>query len=117
MRELWLDQSPDLRCINLMCSKVGEPCICRLHVVLDKLSNLEVLSLASNELTSLPTALWERSALQKLDLSNNQLTEIPAEILKLQQLQEVNVCGNPGLDTSLLLAALPSLSALIKNRK
>lgn len=48
---------------------------------------LQVLSLASNELTSLPTALWERSALQKLDLSNNQLTEIPAEILKLQQLQ------------------------------
>ena len=48
---------------------------------------VQVLSLADNNLTSLPATLWDRTHLRSLDLSENQLQEVPQEICKLQQLE------------------------------
>ncbi|KAK9814942.1 hypothetical protein WJX73_002691 [Symbiochloris irregularis] len=87
IRVLMLARSDDLKCMNLLCSKVGEPCICRLHVVLSKLVNLEEISLAGNALTAVPAALWECAKLRKLDLSDNLLKELPADMSQLQQLE------------------------------
>ena len=67
--------------------QVGEPCICRLHRVLEQMTGLSVLSLAGNGLTSLPSSLWNLAGLQQLDLSDNKLTEIPKDIVRLSKLE------------------------------
>ena len=36
MRALDLRASADLRCVNMMCEKVGEACVCRVSRVLEK---------------------------------------------------------------------------------
>ena len=63
---------------------------------LGKLSNLEVLSLGSNNLNGeIPPELSRLSSLELLGLSNNQLTgEIPAEFDKLVSLVEAYLGGN-----------------------
>ena len=48
-----LQRSPDLLCVNLLCEKVGDPCICRLSRVLERLQHLQRLNLANNQLISL----------------------------------------------------------------
>jgi len=92
---LCLRRSPDLKCANLLCTKVGEPCICRLGVVLQKLVSVKALSLSENDLTEIPSSLWELHQLHFLDLSRNLLVDIPGDIGKLQNLQQLDVSGNP----------------------
>lgn len=76
--------------MNLMCEKVGDPCICRLSVVLEKLQHLEGLNLSGNKLISLPESVGQLQRLRYLDLSNNRLQTLPKSIQYLKQL-EVNM--------------------------
>lgn len=87
VESLDLQQSPDLLCVNLMCEKVGDPCICRLSGVLERLPQLKHLNLSQNQLTSIPESIGRLSQLVSLDLSNNKLTELPSSLRGLTQLQ------------------------------
>lgn len=82
-----LQQSPDLLCVNLLCEKVGDPCICRLSRVLERLQHLQRLNLANNRLISLPDSVGQLSQLQYLDLSHNKLTGLPDTMQHLRQLR------------------------------
>ena len=69
----------------------SEPCDADTPVawcrVLERLENLETLSLAANQLTSLPPAVFALQRLQTLDISNNCLAEVPPDIAGLKSLQ------------------------------
>mmetsp|Transcript_29622 Transcript_29622/g.73388 ORF Transcript_29622/g.73388 Transcript_29622/m.73388 type:complete len:143 (-) Transcript_29622:945-1373(-) len=96
LKALDLRGSADLLCVNMMCEKVGDPCICRLSRVLEKNgSELRSLCLAGNKLTQLPSSVFELPHLQVLDLSGNMLEEIPAEVVKLKSLKVIDVTNNP----------------------
>ncbi|CAN0304928.1 unnamed protein product, partial [Laminaria digitata] len=66
---LLLRKSEDLVCQNLMCSKLGEACLCRLAVHLSRLSGLRELNVAENDLGILPEPVFELPELEKLDIS------------------------------------------------
>ena len=87
-----LQESPDLLCVNLMCEKVGDPCICRLSRVLEKLHHLEGLNLAGNSLISLPESVGQLEQLQYLDLSNNNLQKLPKSMQQLRRLKVNSTC-------------------------
>lgn len=94
MQALDLTSSPDLVCNNLMCEKVGEACICRLSRVLERLSGLEWLSLAGNNLQNLPESLCSLPSLRHLDISQNSLAALPNCINGLRNLEHLDVRGN-----------------------
>ncbi|XP_076902242.1 plant intracellular Ras-group-related LRR protein 9-like [Bidens hawaiensis] len=62
-----------------------------------KLSNLEVLNLASNfsDLRELPDTIGDMTSLRELDVSNNQLQELPLTFGRLDKLTKLNVDQNP----------------------
>lgn len=96
MRALELRASEDLRCVNMMCEKVGEACVCRLSRVLEKNgADLRSLCLAGNGLEQLPPSVFELPHLQVLDLSGNALREIPESVVNLESLKVLDVTGNP----------------------
>ena len=66
---LLLRKSEDLVCQNLMCSKLGEACLCRLAVHLSRLSGLRELDVAENDLGILPEPVFELPELETLDIS------------------------------------------------
>ena len=89
-----LSRSEDLLCRNLVCERVGEPCICRLAVALERhAATLAWLSLAGNGLTQLPAALTALPALRHLDLSANGLSALPAGFADLRSLQVATRLG------------------------
>ena len=55
--------------------------------VLEGLQHLEVLSLSSNRLSTLPPGVFTLPALQDLDLSHNDLSSLPTDITLLQSLE------------------------------
>lgn len=52
------------------------------------------LFLSNNELTSLPSELWNLGNIAVLSLRNNQLTELSPFVARLRKLQELNLAGN-----------------------
>lgn len=108
MQELNLASSVELTCTNIICEKVGDPCICRLSHALERLKNLVSLNLSGNRLTALPTSIGSLNCLEILDASNNDLRELPPTIGDLQTLQTLNITGNP------LSGDLPKLGAQTK---
>lgn len=87
IESLDLRESSDLLCVNLMCEKVGEPCICRLSGVLERLPQLKRLNLSQNQLTSIPESIGKLGQLRSLDLSNNKLIDLPSTLRQLSNLQ------------------------------
>jgi Leucine rich repeat len=59
------------------------------------LTNLEVLDLSSNKITSLDAKIANLINLRFLDLSNNQIMSLPSAIMKLDSLQVLNLSNNP----------------------
>ena len=129
VRELILTRSEDLMCRNLMCERVGESCVCRLSLVLEKMPQLEKLDISYNNLVRLPPKVFDLKSLQELDISGNALTDevfkntmheqnllglsqlqilrmedncltaIPTDVTKLEHLKEVFAKGNPLIKT------------------
>ena len=87
VNKLDLRRSPDLLCVNLLCEKVGDPCICRLSRVFEKLPNLTDLDLSDNQLVSLPDSIGTLKKLQRLNLNQNKLSSLPASIQQLKALK------------------------------
>lgn len=83
------------------------------------LTNLQGLRLSTNQLTSLPSGIFdELGNLQTLSLSGNQLTTLPAGIFdKLASLQSLDISNNPlGVLPSEIFDKLsPELSMRMKN--
>lgn len=108
-----LEDSPDLLCVNLMCEKVGDPCICRLSRVLEKLHHLEGLNLSGNKLISLPESIGQLERLRHLDLSNNNLQTLPNTMQQLKELQ-VNLVPTVSPQPLLLCHALKLVHAVCR---
>eukprot|EP00884_Botryococcus_braunii_P009742 jgi/Botrbrau1/1876/Bobra.146_1s0062.2 len=110
---LSLRKSQDLLCCNLMCEKVGTPCICRLSRALDRVPHLKRLDLADNDLEDLPISLWDMRYLSVLDLSKNKLKTLSSQVSRLFDLKVLRVCGNPYLGSlPAEVAFMPGLKVL-----
>lgn len=97
---LLLPNSLDLQCRNLMCERVGECCVCRLSLTLDRTPFLKVLDLSNNQLDRLPDNLWTLKHLEELNLSENNLTQLPIDkIDQLTRLKLLTLTGNPHFNT------------------
>ena len=97
MQELDLRASRDLVCDNLLCEKVGEPCICRLSRVLERLPALLRLDLSGNGLVGLPDSICALQQLQHLDLSGNNIQQLPCCLWRMPALQCLDVRSNAAL--------------------
>ena len=95
LQELNLASSSDLTCTNIICEKVGDPCICRLSHALERLKNLVSLDLSGNRLTALPASIGLLKHLEILNASNNDLRELPSTLHDLPCLQMLDISGNP----------------------
>lgn len=110
---LILKGGEDLVCRNLMCESVGEPCICRLSLVLSRCKNLTTLDLSSSNLTALPDTLFDARGLVSLDVSSNKLKSLPSSIEKLSQLKKLHVDGNPLSRLPPQLGGMKALEVLV----
>jgi Leucine-rich repeat (LRR) protein len=61
---------------------------------LERMRNLEVLSLKNNSITALPPTIGNLKSLERLDLRNNNLTDVPNEISQLTALRSLQLGGN-----------------------
>ena len=79
---LKLSKSEDLICKNIMCEKLGEPCICRLARCLSFTPNVVDIDLSDNGLTNLPDTIYSLQKLQKIDLKGNSFSVEEKENIK-----------------------------------
>lgn len=101
-----LAHSKDLVCMNLMCEKVGTPCLCKLSLVLGRLAEpgappmtVAEVDLSSNGLEQVPEPLLTpplASQLVRLDLRDNRLASFSVDHLPgLSALKHLDLRGNP----------------------
>ncbi|OQR94779.1 hypothetical protein ACHHYP_00922 [Achlya hypogyna] len=96
VRKLLLRKSEDLVCRNLMCERVGEACVCKLSLVLERLPELTHLDVSGNKLGALPPAVAALRNLTELDVSGNRLKSLPS-LAQLTALETLRVEDNPDL--------------------
>jgi Leucine-rich repeat (LRR) protein len=89
VQKLLLSEAPDLICGNLMCEKLGSPCLCRITVALQRFPLLTHLDISRNAIPAVPEAICKEylPSLQHLNLSNNRISELPSALKSFQQLQ------------------------------
>jgi Leucine-rich repeat (LRR) protein len=87
-----------------------------LQAEIRQLSNLKTLNLSHNSMTGVPAEIGQLQHLQILDLSNNQLTGLPYELGNLTNLQVLNLSGNnySALDLNIIQGKLPASVKIIK---
>lgn len=131
--ELRLPGHPDIRCVNLMCAKVGRGCACRVALSLSRMPRLRMVDLSANALPDLPDSLAQLPALEELHLQDNELTGLavlaraaPGALSRLRVLDlrrnKIGRLWKPGAspgpasalhgDEGLPLAALEALDSL-----
>ena len=116
-----LAAADDCVCVNLMCERVGDACVCRVAAGLEKVArrggsaSVRSLSLAGNRLPSLPPSIGELSALTDLDVSHNELTALPAADVwrRLPRLRRVRLDRNARLTDLTPLAAAEGLVEVV----
>ncbi|KAG7395634.1 hypothetical protein PHYBOEH_003391 [Phytophthora boehmeriae] len=113
VRELQLSKSGDLICRQLMCEHVGDACVCRLALALERVPRLQQLILANNQLRALPDAVFALSFLSHLDLKQNRLQVLSTDVSKLTELEFLDIRDNQ-LETLPVqaLEQMPKLQAL-----
>jgi hypothetical protein len=87
---LRLRGSDELVCTNMMCDKVGQTCLCKLSMVLERLHHLRHLDLRGNRLDRLPE-VWRLPHLETLDVRDNPLEAVPEELSTLRSLRTLLV--------------------------
>lgn len=107
--------SPDLVCHNVMCERVGEACLCRLQLALQRAAAstaLVELDVSGNRLAALPQAAVDGSmrALRVLRAEGNRL-ELPrasgaSDVLTRTFSQQLELLGDAELTPSLHLVDL-----------
>lgn len=80
---------------------------------LRKYSNLEIVNLNNNKLTSL-VGIFEINKIRELSISNNLLKQIDEELFFLKQLQKVNIINNMNNALYLIIILCPIIFFLYK---
>jgi hypothetical protein len=125
---LVLSASPDLLCRNIMCEKVGGPCICRMALSLSRMTALRNLELADNNLVALPDTVWGYPAtpdtagapvlaLKRLVLRNNRFQHLPPSAglgRAADSLQELDLRWNNLASATAFESWLPRMRGLRK---
>jgi Leucine-rich repeat (LRR) protein len=125
---LVLSASPDLLCRNIMCEKVGGPCICRMALSLSRMAALRSLELADNNLVALPDTVWgypaapdtagaQVLALERLVLRNNRFQHLPPSAglgRAADSLQELDLRWNNLASAAAFESWLPRMRGLRK---
>jgi len=89
--------------------------------LLSRASNLNILRLSHNEITSLPKTFGGLSNLEVFTIANNNLTELPQSFLLLSKLTFLDLSSNPFTDkelcrlTSRPAESLPQAQAVIQH--
>ena len=91
---LRLRASTELICNNMLCEKVGETCLCKLSMCLERMHHLRHLDLRGNRLDRLPE-VWRLPHLETLDVRDNALESLPEELSSMKSLSVLQVEGNP----------------------
>ncbi|XP_012224681.1 leucine-rich repeat-containing protein 47-like [Linepithema humile] len=92
---------------NLNYLSITQTCLREIPDEIEKLTNLTVLVLHSNEINLLSNAIGKLSKLKILDCSRNKLTSVPQSLDTLPQLNAMNFSSN-------LLQSIPSQNANTK---
>ncbi|XP_072170144.1 uncharacterized protein [Diadema setosum] len=101
------------RLVNLrvLCLDTNE--LTELHASVCQLVQLERLVLSNNLLTTLPSDFRELQQLKSLHLANNYYEEIPEAVFDLKQLEFIDVSDNKILKVSDRIGELSNLEALL----
>ena len=113
------DGSADLRCVNLLCERVGGSCVCRLSLALQRVAerqgaSLAELSLASNGIEELPRGVFEFFGGEDDDDDGKRKSK-PC----FRALRRIDLSGNPGLKEVCGVGrgeAMPALREVVVDR-
>ena len=120
--------SADLRCVNLLCERVGRSCVCRLSLALSRVAerqggSLAELSLARNGIEELPRAVWifgsgggGGGSSDDYDSGGSESSPPPS----FRALRRIDLSGNEGLKKVCGIgrgaAAMPRLREIVVDR-